>query len=88
MGRLSQVPLNDLLGCRLAIPAGKQPCPCSHHLCRLVPGPAVVRYHNRTLGNCTSGSTSSNTSLILFFLVSCAYPRPDRWAEPPPSLSR
>lgn len=33
---------------------------------------------------CTSGSTSSNTSLILFLLVSCAYPRFDRRAVPPP----
>lgn len=33
---------------------------------------------------CTSGSTSSNTSVIPFLLVSCAYPRYDRRAEPPP----
>lgn len=32
---------------------------------------------------CTSGSTSSNTSLILFVLVSCAYPRNDERAELP-----
>lgn len=37
---------------------------------------------------CTSGSTSSNTSLILFLLVSCAYPRHDGRAVPPPCHPR
>ena len=46
--------------------------------------PGVVWNFDRTWAICTSGSTSSNTSLILFLLVSCAYLRSDRRAEPPP----